>query len=143
MDPTLFSLYCSRNIAEAQDAFTPYGECEGCSVRDVGRCMQGGWAGFLDADHSDGEGDEDEISEEFQPSSDGADDDDDSDSDSASVVNSSDEDDDVRPPPPPCGSSLVWRPHYWIATTHLHMNSSLHMHCACPCAAGRGRTCDA
>lgn len=62
-------------------------------------CVQGGWAGFLDADHTDGEGEEDEASEEFQPSSDGDDDDDDSDSDSASVVNSSEEDDDVRPCP--------------------------------------------
>lgn len=74
--------------------------------------VQGGWAGFLDADHSDGEGEEDEVSEEFQPSSDGDDDDDDSDSDSASVVNSSDEDDDVRLSAPRrlclglCGSTL-------------------------------------
>eukprot|EP00892_Ulva_mutabilis_P009240 jgi/Ulvmu1/6689/UM030_0020.1 len=65
-------------------------------VADPDEFMQaGGWAGFLDADHSDGEGEEDEVSEEFQPSSEEDDDEEESDSDSgASVVNSSDEDDD-------------------------------------------------
>lgn len=76
---------------------------------DRGAMVQGGWAGFLDADHSDGEGDEDEASEEFQPSSEGDDDDDDSDSDSGgSVVNSSDEDDDVRPLRSPPAALLIW-----------------------------------
>jgi hypothetical protein len=53
--------------------------------------VQGGWAGFLDADQSDGEGDEDEASEEFRPSSDDDEDEDDSGEESESVVDSEEE----------------------------------------------------